>query len=349
MVLFKKIRQRFTVGIRASASAVAGVALLAVVNFADIGRANAEVLFEGYSKILMSGQHVGFVVQRYEFDAKKKEFKSAYYLRTTKEAGDITESLTARANAKLSPISFEFTNLTGTTGKMIDGKFKGEQMTLTIKEQGKSKTVKKKIPKDAFLSNFLAYLMLQGKQGIKSGVKYSYRAIAEEEGEVFAGEAAIVSEEVIKGQPSFKVLNNFKNAQFVSYVTHKGEILSTNMPTQQISTELVATQKEAIGAPGITFNSTVIALLFGDVPKGTMNAVAKGPAQAPTAAKAQTENPAQAPAAKAETPTATPAAKSKKEILESQPEGDAYVSPKLQGVPGGKGVILKGQPAPEDK
>lgn len=35
--------------------------------------ARAEVLFEGFSKVMSGGVHIGYAINRYEFDAKKKE------------------------------------------------------------------------------------------------------------------------------------------------------------------------------------------------------------------------------------------------------------------------------------
>jgi hypothetical protein len=47
---------------------------------------HAEVLFEGYSKILSGDAPIGYVVSRYEFDGKKKQFISTYFIKTGKGA-----------------------------------------------------------------------------------------------------------------------------------------------------------------------------------------------------------------------------------------------------------------------
>src|ERR1700678_942779 len=73
--------------------------------------ASAQVLFEGYSKVILDGVHVGYVVQRFEFDSKKKEFTTAYYLKTGANGGNITESLKARSTEGLRPISYQYTSL----------------------------------------------------------------------------------------------------------------------------------------------------------------------------------------------------------------------------------------------
>lgn len=271
MVEFVRRISRFSAAFSQALMALTAAALTVSTMSAD-----ADTLFEGYAKILLAGKHVGFIVQRYEFDSKKKEFKATYYLRTTAAGGNITESLSAKSNAKLNPISYSFTELVNDHAKLIDASFKGDSMTIVKKEGGGSTTTTKKIPKGSFLSSFLVYLMLQGKEGIKPGVKYSYQAIAEEDAAVYSGEAAVASQETTKGIETFKVLNTFKGAKFISFVTHKGEILSTLSPAQDISTEVVASIDEATSAPGLSVNTSNIALLFGALPKGTDNAISRG-------------------------------------------------------------------------
>lgn len=284
--------------------------------------ASADVLFEGYSKVLLDGVHVGYVIQRYEFDAKKKEFVTAYYLKTNPAGGNITESLKARSSATMRPVAYQFTELVGDHAKIIDAQFKGEQMTAVINDGGKKQTLQKKIPKNAFLSSFLAYVMLQGKEGIKKGNKYTYQAVAEEDGNLYSGDAFISGEETVSGINAFKVLNTFKGTQFISYCTFKGEVVATKSPVQKITTELVAGVQEA--TKGLSLNSNALVQLFGSVPKGMENPVARRGPEAPAATA-----PADAAAEKAKKLEATP------------PPGN---SPKTEGMPGGQGVMIKGVP-----
>jgi hypothetical protein len=271
--------------------------------------ARADILFEGYSKVLLDNVHVGYVVQRYEFDPKKKEFSTTYFLKTNAQAGNITESLKARADAGFKPIAYQYTELTGDSVRTIDATFKGDTMTAVIKDPKhptrKEQTLHKTIPKGAFLSSFLGYVMLQGPEGIKKGAKYSYKAIAEEDGNLYDGEAYVSGQEMMNGVNAFKVLNTFKGAQFASWVTHKGEVIATRSPVQKIATELAPSVQEATA--GHPLNSNSLSILFGSVPKGTENVVAKRGTEAPP-------------------PAPTPE------------------TAKKEGVPGGQGVIIKGAP-----
>lgn len=304
-------------------------------------QARADLLFEGFSKVTLAGNHIGFVIQRYEFDPKKQEFSTTYMLKTNETGGNITESLKARAGATLKPISFQYTELSGNKARTIDATFKGEQMDAIIKNGSTQHTISKKIPKGAFLSSFLVYLMLQGKEGIKPGVKYGYQAIAEEDGNVYAGEAAITAEEQISGISAFKVLNTFKGSQFISYTTHKGEIVSTRSPIQQISTELVPTLDEATA--GQAFNAGTVKLLFGSMPKGTENSVARR-----TNMNTGTNLNAGGTASDKPThkPTPLPPA-TKQKILQQPPpteSAETRPEPKKQGVPQGQGIQIKSSP-----
>jgi hypothetical protein len=279
------------------------------VGFVSASDARADILFEGYSKVLLDNVHVGYVVQRYEFDPKKKEFSTTYFLKTNAQAGNITESLKARADAGFKPIAYQYTELTGDSVRTIDATFKGDTMTAVIKDPKhptqKEQTLHKTIPKGAFLSSFLGYVMLQGPEGIKKGAKYSYKAIAEEDGNLYSGEAYVSGEEVMNGVNAFKVLNTFKGAQFGSWVTHKGEVIATRSPVQKIATELAPSVQEATA--GHSLNSNSLSILFGSVPKGTENVVAKRGIETPP-------------------PSATPE------------------TAKKEGVPGGQGIIIKGAP-----
>jgi hypothetical protein len=297
--------------------------LILIPTFFSARAASADVLFEGYSKIMLEQTHIGYVIQRYEFNPKSKEFSTIYYLRTQPPANDVIESLKARSDAGLKPLGYQYTELAGGKARMVDATFKNDTMTVTVVENGQRKTLApKKIPKGAFLSSFLGYLMLQGKEGIKVGVKYNYQAIAEEDGGIYDGEAFIKAEEAVNGVSAFKVLNTFKKTNFSSHITAKGEIIDTLSPVQGISTQLVANIQEATA--GKSVNQNQLKQLFGAVPKGQDNVIARRAGGTPLGG--------------AETPKATPAA-SKQKTLEGVAPTEAG---KTEGVPGGKGIQIKG-------
>ncbi|MGZ3773561.1 MAG: hypothetical protein ACXVCY_00915 [Pseudobdellovibrionaceae bacterium] len=270
--------------------------------------AKADILFEGYAKLLSGDQHIGYVISRYEFDEKKKQFVSTYFLKSGKGSSEVTESLKALADAELGPISYEYTSLVGKEAKTVDAKFKKGVLSATVKSGGKVQRIEKKVPKGTFLSTFLIYLMLKSKEGLRPETNYEYQAIAEEDATIQKGQALVGKEEVFKGFKVFKILNTFKDAKFLSYVNERGEVLGTNALGQDIKTELVANASDATS--GQSYSAGILKTLFGAVPDGTAN-------------------------------VATRAVKLKEK------ESQAGPATKQVGVPQGQGILLKAQPQKE--
>lgn len=242
-------------------------------------QARSEVLFEGYYKVLADKVHAGFLVQRYEFDAKTKRFTTAYFIKTGALAGNLQESLKAVSNEKFQPISYQYTSHTDGKIKLIDVTFVKNVMTGTASNGAKSIKLKQPVAKGVFLSSFLGYLMLQN--GYKVGKKFTYSAIAEEDAEIANGESYLKSEEKIGDTQVFRILNKFKGTDFISLVTSKGEILATESPAQKISTELVA--KPELATVGQLVPNKTLITLFGKIPEGKDNPVAKKAATEPPA------------------------------------------------------------------
>jgi len=234
--------------------------------------ANAsEVMFEGYYKIELGGAPIGYTIERYEYDKKTKTFLSTYFLKTNKKAGNIQESLKAKVNNKFQPISYQYTNDSNGTVQMVDATFKGLVMKVTKSDGKTAKTLTYKIPKGTFLSSFLGYLMLQ--KGLKAGEKFTYSAVAEEEGNSYNGQAWVQQKDTFAGQQVFKVLNTFKGSRFISFITPKGEVLGTNAPDKKLTTVLMATPVEA--TKGQLVPNKSLRLLFGNMPTGKVNVLSK--------------------------------------------------------------------------
>jgi hypothetical protein len=287
-----------------------GLSFLIGVSIALIGHAvKAEVLFEGYSKILSGGVHIGYSIARYEFDNKTKQFIATTFLKTNEFGGNLTESLKAYATDDMRPISYQYTTLIGNQVKVIDAKFEKGKIIASVKDGGKVEKVVKELPKGVFLSSFLAYLILRSPDGLKVDSTHPFQAIAEEDAAVYKGVAAVKNQEEYQGIKVFKVLNEFKGTKFISLVNDRGEVFSTKSPVQGIATELVAKPSEATAAFPISV--ATLKTLFGDVPTGQINEISKRAQSQPAA-----------PAKAAPPPT------------------------KQQGVPAGKGIQVKGTPTP---
>jgi len=245
--------------------------LLGIVAFSQI--LSAEVLFEGFAKVVAGGVHVGYFISRYEFNTAKKEFIATSFLKTNELGGNITESIKAYAKEDLTPISYSYTTLIGNTPKTIDAKFNSGKMNASIKDGDKVSKVNRDLPKGAFLSSFLAYVMLKSPKGLTPDTKYEYQAIAEEDAQLQKGIAYIKNLEEINGIKAYKILNEFKGQKFISSVTERGEVLSTKSPVQSISTELMS--QSSLATVGFQLPTSLLKQLFGDIPIGTKNEVSK--------------------------------------------------------------------------
>lgn len=283
--------------------------------------ASAEILFEGYSKVTSGGTHVGYAINRYEFDAKKKQFISTSFLKTGELGGSITESLKAYASEDLKPISYQYTTLIGTQTKLIDAKFEKNKLLATIKDGAKIEKLNKDLPKGTFLSTFLAYVMLKSKDGLKVDTKYDYQAIAEEDAAPYKGFALIKNQEEVFGMKALRVVNEFKNTKFISFINERGEVYSTKSPAQSIATELVAQPSQATGQFQVP--TSLLKVLFGEVPTGQINEISKKASSQKAAEIQKTEVPSEI----------------------KNPPVPSPIPGKQFGVPAGKGIQIKGQPA----
>ncbi len=224
--------------------------------------ARANLLFEGWFQVLAGSEKVGFFVERYEFNNNK--FKCVTYLKTNAGGNNVTESLKAESGPDLSPSSYQYTSKTGDNVKVIDATFKADMMTLNIFD-GKKKTVtSKRIKKGTFLSEFLIYVVLNQKNGLKIGNDFKYNAIAEEEGTAYTGSLLVKNQEPVKGKDAFRLINEFKGEKYISWVTPRGEPLLVRQPNQNIDVRFA--ENEAAATEGITVNKNDLALLFGKVP-----------------------------------------------------------------------------------
>ncbi len=245
-------------------------------SFASIQtRAQSEtILFEGYSKVISSTEHIGYIVARYSFDTKSKEFRVITFMKINSNGTTATETTRAVAKDNFAPVSYDYNFVSGKTTKSIQGRFRGNQFSAAILENGKKKTVETKLKEGTFLSSFLVYMMLKSKTGIQTGVPFKYKAIAEEDAKVYEdGDAKVGAIEKRNGFNVFKIANTFKGSTFDSYVTDRGEVFLLESLSQGLKVELVAKPNDATADFGLTV--PILKELFGEVPVGTKNTLSQ--------------------------------------------------------------------------
>ena len=242
------------------------------LNFSEKAHAaNNNIIFEGYYKILSGQTPIGYTVQQYLYDDKKKQFVSTYYIRTNMLGGGSQESVRAVSTNSFQPVGYQYTARQGKATQTIDATFKklGKKikMIATLRKGVQTQRLDKVLPKGSFLSTFVGYLMLQNSYKVGTHLKYS--AIAEEDGGIYSGEALVKEETSYKGQQVHRILNVFKGTKYISYVTLKGEVIYTKSPLQNLSTELVKTPAEA--TKGFKLDTKALTALFGRLPTGNIN------------------------------------------------------------------------------
>lgn len=243
---------------------------LFLIQLAFLNFANAEILFEGYYKVTQFKKHVGFFILRNEIDAKAKQFKTTSFLRLGKNGFNMTESLTAVSTTDFTPLSYSYLAADGSKSKTIDMTFKGDTMTGLITENGEKSKVTKKIPKGTFLSSSLYYMMLKSKEGLKTGTKFEFSAVAEELGEVTKGSSTIDKKMVSRGiLQLLRANNSFAGMEYENFITNQGQNISALTPATGIETELMKNSEEAI--QDIKVSSGTLEKIFGNIPSGKTN------------------------------------------------------------------------------
>ncbi|MBC7740649.1 MAG: hypothetical protein H7061_00530 [Bdellovibrionaceae bacterium] len=233
----------------------------------------AEILFEGYYKASQFKKHIGFLILRHELNAKTKQFKTTSFMRLGKNGFDMTESYQAVSDAgkDLAPIKLSYLAVEGkNTTKTIDVTFKNQKMTGTAVENKKTTKISEQLPKDAFLSSALYYLLLKSKEGLKTDSNRDFKAITEEGPALMDGRIMIDKKMVTQGSLQLlKIKTNFAGPEYENLVTTRGEVISAVTPSTSIETHLVSSPNEAL--EGIKVAAGTLEKIFGDVPAGKIN------------------------------------------------------------------------------
>ncbi len=233
---------------------------------------SAEILFEGYYRVLQGGIHSGYFVSRHEFDSKKKQFISTSFMKI--EGGiDFTESIRSVANENFYPVTYAYTGVQQGQTRTVDAKFEKGKILATVTANKQSEKIIKDIPKNTILSGFLIYAILRSPQGLKPNIKFDYDAIAEEYGEVKRGTVSVKEFDTYETLKAIRIENSFLDTKSSNLVSEKGEILSTASPTQKIAIELVP--QSNLATQGMKVPQGLIKALFGDLPTGLKNIVAQ--------------------------------------------------------------------------
>lgn len=230
----------------------------------------AQILFEGYYKIQARTDHVGYSIQRYESLESGKKLRATVFIKTNAQAGNVTESIVTESDAQMRPLKMAYTGIFGQQTKTIDATIQNGDLIAEIRDGSKTEKKKVRLEPGIFFSGILIYSILKSPHGLVPETQYNYKSIAEESLEIVGGKAIVKSYEDFRGKiKSLKVLNEFKNLKFYSWVTERGEVLETIAPYQGVVTYLVPNREEAL--KGQVVPEKTLKTLFGDIPNGYEN------------------------------------------------------------------------------
>ena len=232
--------------------------------------AQAEILFEGYYKVTQFKKHIGFLILRHEIETKTQNFKTTSFIKLAKGGFDLTETYQAVSDQELAPLSISYLAVGDKKTKTIDVKFKDQQMTGSVSEDGKKIKVSEKVPKGVFLSSALYYLMLRSPGGLKTDSTFDYSAITEEGPVVMSGTVKVDKKMVTEGPHQLlKINNRFAGSDYDNWVSTRGEVIRAATPATSIESALVRDPQEAL--EGIKLSSGTLEKVFGNKPTGQQN------------------------------------------------------------------------------
>lgn len=231
---------------------------------------HAEILFEGYYKVTQFKKHVGFLVLRHEIDDKTKNFKTTSFIKLAKGGFDMTESYEAVSDSSLVPLSLTYLAVADKKTKTIDAKIKNMRLSGSVVESGKKTKLDATLPKGTFFSSALYYLMLQSKDGLKTGANFDYVALTEEGPVALNGTVTVDKKMVTQGASQLmKVNNRFAGSDYDNLVNSQGEVITSITPATSIESELVKDPVEAL--EGIKVTKGTLEKIFGNLPQGKVN------------------------------------------------------------------------------
>jgi len=242
-------------------------------------------MFEGYYRVRLDGVHVGYAVQRFDFDPKKTEFTCSQFLRV--KIGDdlIQESTRARANDRFEPLSYQYIFQRGAELKKVEATIKNHVMKLaTFEHGGAVRHESRRLPDHAILSSFLLYSILQNKLKARAGWKFN--AVSEELGQTYPGTVRVVTEKKLGGKSLFKVEVGYKQETLdwdlvaIEDRRHpgnflKGEVVTTRSIEKGFKLDLVP--RASLATANQIVPSQTLLTVFGNVPTGKSNIVATPP------------------------------------------------------------------------
>jgi len=264
---------------------------------------NAGVISEGWYKVLMSGEHQGYMVERTNYDPSTKLYTVNTFLRTHPKSGNASESTSAvfhGAEKNFAPVSSKYIWLGGDSARTVEAKYNGRIVSAIINQHNnkkplsftkelqsdgrKSEDAKEKAQPDLILAAAVRMRIFLGPESLKSGIKvgqrFDFDAIAEEGAKsngdsqgyydtlnVYPYKVQIVDLANEGGFETFRFVTSYLGQESVSYYTLTGDLVRVSVPQKGI--EIVRVDSEASAVYGLPKSEKSLKEQFGTVPVAT--------------------------------------------------------------------------------
>lgn len=272
-----------------------------IVGFLVSLAVNAEPLFEGYFKRTVGGKHSGFSISRYEFDAKKKEFVSSSFLMTNELEGNLTESLKTVSTSEFVPKSYQYTLIFKDNGQTKTRTIDGVVTGQKLVTTMKLDGVSQKSTTDLPKGTFFSNVLLYMVLKSPKGLSTKTNFSFD----AIAEEQATVGKgsAIVESVETWNGLKSYriKNKFFGEFTAFVGE-KGDVFEVKSDAIRSTLVSKANEATQGFSVSSDILKSLFKDVPSGVAN-----------------------------------------ELSRSQPQSaiPPAVPGKTEGIPPGKGIILK--------
>jgi hypothetical protein len=233
--------------------------------------ARAEVTLDAYYAIQVNGKHVGFSVQRDEYDPKTKTHKIKYFIKTNEQDNDMEQFVSTEQTDGYQPKSFRFLSRVRKAESAIRGNVRGKDLKLTFKEPKGQKTVSIPLSGDMFFSSALGPVLIASK--LSKGKALSFHAINEEDGFLGDGVVYVIDETEVSKHKVYRLITHFQNVETEVWLLDTGVALASQSTHIQLRAEMVANRLDA--TEGLDFNLKTLAKYFGSVPEGKINPFAR--------------------------------------------------------------------------
>jgi hypothetical protein len=238
-----------------------------------LSAAAAEIVFEGYYKIEKGEKPLGFSVVREEFDPKLKEWRMHYFINTRdRDHEERSINCSIRYNQNFKPLESTYEETDGALKSSSHILFSGSKFTHKFVSKGTKGTVSGTLGKDEFLRSSAHRVLLHNK--LKKGMGYSFTALREDSGKQQSGQVKVHDEKDFGGHKVFQISDDFELYIEETWLTADGQVLSSRTPQFGITSTLVANIDIAL--EGSDYNRKNLAKMFGQIPLGKKNKVARG-------------------------------------------------------------------------